>query len=1119
MSPRIKMRTPLGLSKSDDPTRVDRAPLRICIVTQDFLRLSEGSDSAASITALAQHCAATGDTVTVLFVPNNTARKDEEWLAWQTQTREYFLELFLVNIEVLTESRLLPGLVPRQRASLAVYHFLKENKFDVVYFSLSGGLGHYTMLAKDTGCFLPRPLLYTVVESPMVWRAQADRFFLRDMEEIAVAHMERESVAASDGVICASQAMVQWMREEGWTLPKETLVLPFLLPMSPFGQAQTNLDDRRSRKINELVFLGHGDFHYGLTLFCDAIDLLAKRWNEPTKVTIIGTFGRIFGEHTGALVLRRSRQWSFPLSFLPRQDWEQSLAYLNKGNCLVVFPFLAADAPLAIYACAEKRIALIATQVGGIPEMFAAGRSAANLCEPTAAALADGMEAILRHGADLTPTLLTAAAKRARWSAHLAELAVRTDRDSAVAPSQPPTRGKRPLVSVVMAHHDRPNLLSQAIRSVENQTYPNTELILVDDGSKLPESRALLDSLQPEFTRRGWQIIRQKNLYLGAARNAGIRAAKGEFILFLDDDNVLFSHAIASLVNAMEASGADICTCLAKYLHELHTPTDQEFGVIQYLPLGGSLDLAFIFDTFGDANAIFRREVFDRIGYLVEDFGFVASDWEFFARAALSGLNVKIVPEPLYWYRSTGAGIFSNANWYDMRQIIFNLYKRFKFAHLEHLYHLVLAQNVSIYNQESSHFNLAGNPADEKYQKLRSLPADSEEALQLLAQFAAIEGRPETAIGLLAQSRQQIELKDRLVDGLTARAQSESAFGDGADVLVAEIALRREALRDAIVQTRRPPKGRTFAYVEGDERLFLEASSGATTVASLVRVCSTGATGASAQVRLDQEMPESTETLLLLLAPDRDPLYVVERIETNPALALASSGWQRLSTAHSPKTIRANLPVPANGPLNLIMAVRTASKASKRKTTACFSSIAVSLSTNANPAVRPRAGAPPQQRRACALSKEQMQTARLLGEHDAPYALLAYLPEEEGIFLRPSVDGPVAAILEYVIPPFCRKVVASVEVADELASPFEFAMALSKPGIGINWTKAKPDNALAFSGWLKIKRKFELHKLTVQMREICRLHLDLSLAIRLPSNSNPLPSQTFWRKFVLVWDD
>src|SRR5262249_59546510 len=96
----------------------------------------------------------------------------------------------------------------------------------------------------------------------------------------------------------------------------------------------------------------------------------------------------------------------------------------------------------------------------------------------------------------------------------------------------------QPLVSVCLSHYNRPMLLRQALDSLRVQDYPNYEVVLVDDASTEPAALAYLDRLKPDFDRSGWQIIRHdQNRYLGAARNTAARPARGELLLFMDDDH------------------------------------------------------------------------------------------------------------------------------------------------------------------------------------------------------------------------------------------------------------------------------------------------------------------------------------------------------------------------------------------------------------------------------------------------------------------------------------------------------------------------------------------------------------------------------------------------------
>ena len=93
-----------------------------------------------------------------------------------------------------------------------------------------------------------------------------------------------------------------------------------------------------------------------------------------------------------------------------------------------------------------------------------------------------------------------------------------------------------PLVSVVIPTYDRPALVRKAVASVGAQTYPNVELLVVDDCSPTPVKQAPEElSLGPSIAVR---VLRhEENRGGNAARNTGIRVAAGEYVAFLDDDD------------------------------------------------------------------------------------------------------------------------------------------------------------------------------------------------------------------------------------------------------------------------------------------------------------------------------------------------------------------------------------------------------------------------------------------------------------------------------------------------------------------------------------------------------------------------------------------------------
>ncbi|MEI6332277.1 MAG: glycosyltransferase family A protein [Pseudanabaena sp. ELA645] len=105
---------------------------------------------------------------------------------------------------------------------------------------------------------------------------------------------------------------------------------------------------------------------------------------------------------------------------------------------------------------------------------------------------------------------------------------------------------KLPMISVIIPFYNRELYLAEAVESVLNQTYTNTELILVDDGST-DKSAAIARSYPVKYHY-------QTNKGIGAARNAGISLATGDFFAFLDSDDIWTRDKLAKQMAAFEAN-------------------------------------------------------------------------------------------------------------------------------------------------------------------------------------------------------------------------------------------------------------------------------------------------------------------------------------------------------------------------------------------------------------------------------------------------------------------------------------------------------------------------------------------------------------------------------------
>ncbi len=115
---------------------------------------------------------------------------------------------------------------------------------------------------------------------------------------------------------------------------------------------------------------------------------------------------------------------------------------------------------------------------------------------------------------------------------------------------------RKPLVSIILPTYRRTDSLARAIASVKEQSYSNYELIVVDDNGT-EEWNEAVRKISAEFGDGLKLITNHPNLGSAKARNAGINAARGQYISFLDDDDIYLPDKLSRQLEAMLEAEAD----------------------------------------------------------------------------------------------------------------------------------------------------------------------------------------------------------------------------------------------------------------------------------------------------------------------------------------------------------------------------------------------------------------------------------------------------------------------------------------------------------------------------------------------------------------------------------
>jgi len=199
----------------------------------------------------------------------------------------------------------------------------------------------------------------------------------------------------------------------------------------------------------------------------------------------------------------------------------------------------------------------------------------------------------------------------------------------------------KPSIDVIITTYNRPEFLGEAATSVANQTYPNINIIIIDDGSELNNS-LIISKLAAKYNRRIYYVY-QRHTGISCARNTGIKSSASEYIAFLDDDDLWHKDKLTKQIRALQTMPEfDACYTSEKWLRNgKHLNQCKKHAKFSGDIFEKTLPLCII----SPSSILLKRRIFDKIGLFDEDFT-VCEDYELWLRLALN-YRILLVDEPL----------------------------------------------------------------------------------------------------------------------------------------------------------------------------------------------------------------------------------------------------------------------------------------------------------------------------------------------------------------------------------------------------------------------------------------------------------------------------------------
>lgn len=197
------------------------------------------------------------------------------------------------------------------------------------------------------------------------------------------------------------------------------------------------------------------------------------------------------------------------------------------------------------------------------------------------------------------------------------------------------------LLSIVIPYYNLGRLLIETIEAVENSTYPKKEIIVVNDGSNEEESLKVLEEISK--TKTHIKIINKKNEGLALARNTGAFNAKGEFLAFIDADDLVDREYYSLAIEILKTyENVSFVGCWVKYFEGSDTVWPTFTPEFPY----------FLFhNTINSSGLVLKTEDFLKYGLNDPEMKYGMEDYDFVINLVKNNKRGVVIPRELFFYR------------------------------------------------------------------------------------------------------------------------------------------------------------------------------------------------------------------------------------------------------------------------------------------------------------------------------------------------------------------------------------------------------------------------------------------------------------------------------------
>ena len=224
----------------------------------------------------------------------------------------------------------------------------------------------------------------------------------------------------------------------------------------------------------------------------------------------------------------------------------------------------------------------------------------------------------------------------------------------------------KPLVSIIMPVYNAEKFIGEAILSIQNQTFSNWELLIVDDLSTDSTVKIIKHACAKDTRISFHQLV--ENSGTGVARNTALQMARGRYIAFLDADDLWREDKLQKQINFMQSNNYAFCFSY----YNLINSEGIEIGKQITAPKKISFSKLFVANWIGNLTAIYDAEV---VGKITISSSRKRQDWTLWLKIIDKVKVAHVIPESLAYYRVGNQSVSSGK--VALLKHNYNVYRKF----------------------------------------------------------------------------------------------------------------------------------------------------------------------------------------------------------------------------------------------------------------------------------------------------------------------------------------------------------------------------------------------------------------------------------------------------------